>query len=114
VGPYHVIKNISYASKKASITIDKTQEVKTIQLPFDPDKFNFTQMPYCELISFVDLDKGTLIFGEESKDDSLLQLNEYQTQHIIKISKSHIAHGHAIFVPYVRENLPQVLTPRLI
>jgi hypothetical protein len=114
VGAFHVIKNISYAEKKGSTWMNKTREDNNIQLPFNPDKFHFSLMPYFEIVAFVDLDNGRLVIPDERIDDERLQTHEFETEHIIKISKSHIAHGHSIYVPYLRENLPQILTPKLI
>lgn len=114
VGAYHVIRNISYAEKKGSTWVNKTREDRNIQMPFNPSKFHFALMPYFEIVAFVDLDRGALIYPDERDTEEQLQDEEYRAEHIIKISKSHIAQGHSIFVPFLRRNLPQVLTPLLI
>jgi hypothetical protein len=46
IGPYHIIKNISYAQYRGNATVTKKIEETTIQLPFSPDKFHFSQIPY--------------------------------------------------------------------
>jgi hypothetical protein len=62
----------------------------------------------------VDLDNGRLIYPQSNESYERIKEEEFLTEHVIKIGKSQIAHGHSIYVPYLREHLPQILTPRLI
>jgi hypothetical protein len=71
-------------------------------------------MPYFEIVAFVDLDNRKLTIPTHSESEERIEEHGYETEHIIKISKSHIAHGHSIYVPYLREHLPQILTPKLL
>ena len=65
-------------------------------------------------MAFVDFAASELIMPDLREDEEKLKAEDYKSEHLIKNSKSQIAHGHSIFVPYLREYLPQVLTPKLI
>ncbi len=94
--------------------MNKAREDNSISLAFSHDKFHFGFTPYFEVIAFVDLANAKLIMPDQTPYEENLKAEDYKSDHIVKISKSHIAHGHSIFVPYLKENLPQVLTPKLI
>ena len=65
VGPYHVIKNVLYALKKGSSWVNNARSQSTITFPFNPDKFSFNTMPYCEILTFIDLQNNKIIYADD-------------------------------------------------